>query len=62
MNKPNTGIGDYIIIMLLALTDGFYKFGFVWYGFKAICFGWYVLGAYIALQWILYWIIDNFKK
>lgn len=61
MDKPNTGIGDYIILMLLALADGFYKFGFEWYGLKALGFGWLVLGAYIILQWILYALIDKFK-
>lgn len=58
---PNKGIGDWLIVGYLGLIGGFLKFGFEWYGLKALMFGWVVISLYALLMWIVIEIADLFK-
>ncbi len=56
-NTPNKGIGDYAIITILGAIAGFHKYGFDWFGFKAVL---YCNGA-VILYAILVYLVAKFK-
>jgi hypothetical protein len=60
-NEPNKGIGQYIIVAILAFVDGCFKFGFEWYGLKAILFAMGISMIFGIGAIILEVIIDKFK-
>ncbi len=62
MSNSIEGIGDYIAITLLSAIFSFNKFGFEWFGFKALlCTNLIVVGYSILVYGILT-IIEKFKK
>ncbi len=61
MDDDNKGIGDYIILALLGTVIGFQKFGFDWFGLKAILFTNLIIICYAVILYIVMTIIEKFK-
>lgn len=54
----NKGIGDYIILTILGSFWSFGKFGFEWYGMKAILF----INVIIIIYAVIVYIVESIRK
>lgn len=58
MSDKNKGIGDYIILTILGSVWSFDKFGFAWYGLKAIL----AINLIIVIYAVAVYIIESIRK
>ena len=61
-DRPNKGLGQYLIVFFLALIEGCYRYGFGWFGLKAILFTLAVFCIFAIGAYILEIIIEKFKE
>ena len=60
--NDSKGIGDYILIIVLSAINGFYMFGFEWFGLKAILYVNLILVVYAVSVYLAVIIIEKFSR
>ena len=58
-DKPNQGIGDYMILILVSIAWSFYTFGFSW---KALFAAMLIVNGGIAFVVIVSYLWEKFKN